>query len=160
MTPQRFLSLGIDPALTLLPKPMTSPEARAMVMAIAFQESHILERRQHPTGPARSFLQFEMTGIAGVLVHRASRGHATRLCEALEIEDDVATVYRAIEFNDVLAAGFARLLLWTTPDRMPGKHEPDRAWSIYLKAWRPGKPRPSDWIDSYAVGWKTVEVTG
>jgi hypothetical protein len=158
MTPARFLATAIDPALALLPLKMASDQARAMVLAVCWQESKLSARRQQPTGPARGFAQFERDGgVAGVLSHRSSRVAAAKVCQALVVEASVEAVYRAIEFQDVLAAAFARLLLWTVPDPMPGKFEPEIAWRIYLKAWRPGKPKPEAWPESYAVGWQTVE---
>lgn len=156
MTTRHALMLAIDPALSLLPSAMTSDKARAFLLAIAWQESKLAARRQQPTGPARGFWQFEMAGIAGVLTHRRSRVPAAALCAALTIESEVASVYRAIEFNDVLAAGFARLLPWTLPDPLPGHLDVDRGWRQYLKAWRPGKPHAAAWPESYAVGWGTV----
>ncbi len=158
MTAHRFLSTAIDPALTMLPAKMTSVEARAMVIAIAWQESKLEARRQKPTGPARGYCQFERDGgVAGVLTHRSSRVPAAAVCTLLDIDPTVEECYRAIEFQDVLAAAFARLLLWTLPEKMPGKFEPEIGWRLYLKAWRPGKPRPAGWPESYAVAWQTIE---
>ena len=38
----------------------------------------------------------------------------------------------------MLAAGLARLLLWTDPARLPGAADVEAAWQIYLRQWRPG----------------------
>jgi hypothetical protein len=156
VTPDLFLDVAVDPALTLLPARMTSVEARALVLAIAFQESALEHRRQQPVGPARGYCQFEEPGVAGVLTHRASRVAAHSLCSALDIEPSVAAVHRAIEFNDVLMAGFARLLLWTVPDPLPSRFEFDRAWRQYVAAWRPGKPKPTRWPSSFALAWNVM----
>lgn len=51
----------------------------------------------------------------------------------------VATaVHPALEVDDVLAAGFARLLLWTDPHRLPAVGDVEGAWQLYLRTWRPG----------------------
>lgn len=157
MTPERLLALGIDPALTLLPPRMTSDDARAMILAIALQESKCQHRRQLHGGPARSYVQFERAGIAGVLSHRASAGHAVNVCQLLDIEASIDGVYTAIEFNDVLMATFARLLLWTLPRPLPLRDEVDEAWRDYLEAWRPGKPHPETWRAHYADAWACVD---
>ena len=47
-------------------------------------------------------------------------------------------VYAAIEFDDVLAAALARLLLWSDPGKLPGKGDTEAAWQLYLRTWRPG----------------------
>lgn len=156
MSPALFLALAVDPALRLLPPAMTSIEARAMLVAIAMQESEIAARRQQPKGPARSYWQFEMPGVEEVLTHRATKRHALAVCAALDVEPVVAAVHRAIEFQDVLAATFARLLLWRLPAALPGEFQPDIAWQQYEKAWKPGKPRPAKWPTSYAVAWTAV----
>ena len=148
MTPALFLALAIDPALRLLPESMRSDNARAMVLACCVQESGLTARRQQPVGPARSFAQFEKIGIAGVLTHPRSRTQAVAICNVLEIEPQVETVYKAIEFCDVLCAAFSRLLLFSAPQHMPGRLEVDVAWHIYESRWRPGKPRPEKWPSS------------
>jgi hypothetical protein len=157
MMPAHFLAFAINPALWLLPPKMTSDNARAMVLAVCWQESRLAVRRQQPTGPARSYAQFELVGVAGVIAHRASRAHAAHVCGLLDIEPDVATIYRAIEFNDVLCAAFARLLLWTLPDALPSRLQVERGWSQYLRAWRPGKPHAASWPESFAVATRVVE---
>lgn len=158
MKPAHCLSLAIDPALWLLPSGMTSLEARAMLVAIAMQESALGARRQKPSGPARSYWQFERIGVAGVLSHPSSKGHLVHVCEALDVAPEVDVIHKAIEWQDVLAAACARLLLWTLPSALPGEFAPDVAWHQYERAWRPGKPRPAKWPASYATGWQAVRA--
>lgn len=38
----------------------------------------------------------------------------------------------------MLAAGLARLLLWSDPGRLPSEDDVEGAWRLYLKTWRPG----------------------
>lgn len=168
MTPHRFLLWGIRPALTLLPARMDSPEAEAMVLAIALQESRLRHRRQ-VAGPARGYPQFELGfdrggrvvgGVAGVLAHEATRAHAQALCAALDITFAAHPVYDAMAYQDVLAAGMARLLLWTLPVPLPRRPQVDTAWAQYRAAWRPGKPHPHTWADQWAEAWQVLDQAG
>lgn len=153
MTPSVFREIALGPALRLLPATMSSPEADAMVVAICLQESRLTARRQHK-GPARGYAQFEERGgCLGVLTHAWSRVPAERLCQALDVTATPHAVYRALEYQDVLAAGFARLLLWTLPEPLAREHEPDEAWQQYLRAWRPGRPHPATWDAMWRQAW-------
>lgn len=157
MTPELFVEIGLAPALKLLPDVMDRPEARAMVIAICLQESRLKHRLQIG-GPARGYAQFERGGgVVGVLTHPSSKAFATVVCERLDIAPNQFDVYDAIAFNDVLAAAFARLLLWTSPLALPRRGENDRAWRAYLSVWRPGKPHPETWIECYEKAWSVVE---
>ena len=156
MTPELLTVVGINPALSLLPPIMESREARAMLLAIALQESALSHRKQNQNGPARSYFQFELAGIHGVLSHQSSADYAQSVCVSLDIAPSVGSVSDAITYNDVLACAFARLLIWTLPDRLPKMSESDAAWRQYLKAWRPGKPRPETWGTCYAEAWGHV----
>lgn len=150
--------MAIAPALSLLPTRMNSAEAQAMVVAICLQESKLSHRRQIK-GPARSYAQFEggrLGGIANVLSHPHSARLAHTFCVVLDVAPDIDTVYQAIEWNDLLCAGFTRLNLWTSPSPMPGIDEPDRAWHIYETTWHPGKPHRSTWNNYYAQAWAAV----
>lgn len=144
---------ALPAALSLLPEKMDSPEARALVLAIGWQESRFKHRRQIK-GPAVGWFQFEAGGgVEGVLRHISTTRLAERACRALVYEPTIETVYEALEHNDVLACVFARLLLYAHPDPLPGAGEEDKAWAYYLKQWRPGKPHPETWPESYAAGW-------
>lgn len=151
-----ILRLGIEPALALLPPRMDSKEARVMLLAIGLQESRFEHRRQI-SGPARGFWQFEQGGgVRGVLMHPASRGQAQALCRARGIEPIERDIYGAIDLDDVLAAGIARLLLWTDSHALPAVGDAASAWDYYLRTWRPGKPHPQTWPGLYAKALETV----
>jgi hypothetical protein len=154
MTPFLFLELAVKPALSLLPPAMDSTAARAFVIAICLQESELKARRQLPAGPARGYAQFERPGVAGVLTHAASRQHALAVCHDLDIVPAQSAVHAALQYQDVLCAAFARLLLWTLPQPLPGRDEAPEGWEQYLSAWRPGKPRQSTWLANYQRGWQ------
>src|SRR5699024_4138532 len=130
-------------ALRLLPDRMTSDEARVMLGATALQESGLVTRQQYG-GPAHGLWQFERGGsVKGVLKHHATRGHARALCAKCHVTPTAPAVYEALLRDDVLAAGFARLLLRTDPHTLPALGDEAGAWGLYLRTWRPGKPRPS-----------------
>lgn len=147
---------SINEAFALLPSKMDSKEARLMLLAIGLQESRFQHRRQlvgnppRPTGPATGFWQFERGGgVVGVLQHHASRDHARTLCAARGVELVSQSVWQALQHDDVLAAGFARLLLWTDPFALPALGDAQGAWDLYLRTWRPGKPHRHTWDALY-----------
>lgn len=132
----------IEPALLLLPAKMESPQAVVMLLAITRQEDPDQRRRQWPTGPARSLWQAEQDGgmITGLLRYRVEsvRDLAAGLCAVRGVVPDAPEVWNAIEHDDVLAAGLARLLLYTDPARLPELGKESAAWDLYLRTWRPG----------------------
>jgi hypothetical protein len=155
VTPRLFLQIALAPALSLLPPLMDSDGARAMVLAICLQESG-LAHRQQIGGPARSYAQFERGGVAGVLAHPTSSTVAAQLCARLDFPADANVVYAVIGFNDIIAAAFARLLLWTSPLALPTRLDAQAGWRLYVSCWRPGKPRPETWADCFARAWEVI----
>ncbi len=152
---QRFT---LPAAYALLPARMQSPEATAMLLAIGLQESRFRVRRQLGNGPARGFWQFERGGVLGVLKHAASAPHVQPLLKALCYPPDPdGGVYGLLEHNDVLAAGVARLLLWTDGKALPRRGDAEGGWQTYYRNWRPGKPHPATWAAFYADAWARVE---
>lgn len=148
MTLDEITQRAIEPAYALLPPVMRSKEATLMLLAIGLQESRFEHRRQIG-GPARGFWQFERGGgAAGVLTHPASRPYAQSICIP-RLLLSVTDVYRALEYDAVLAAAFARLLLWTDPAPLPRLGAEADAWAYYLRNWRPGKPHPETWPEMY-----------
>lgn len=140
---------AINPALALLPANMDSPAARVMLLAIGLQESRFVHRRQIG-GPARGFWQFEKGGgVRGVLMHASTREQAQLVCKARGVPATADAVYEALDKDDVLAAAFARLLLWSDPKALPPIDAEAAAWSLYQRTWRPGKPHPEIWPDLY-----------
>ncbi|AVO56155.1 hypothetical protein [Ectopseudomonas mendocina] len=149
MTLSEIRAQAIAPALALLPARMSSIEAEVMLLAIGLQESRFKHRRQIG-GPARGFWQFERGGgVVGVLRHAASREHAVRICDKRGVSPVPEQVYQRLEHDDVLAAAFARLLLWTDAWSLPALGETSRAWDLYIRTWRPGKPHRSTWDSLY-----------
>lgn len=155
MTPEQCNADVLTPALALLPGKMDTTAARRMLLAIGMQESELRYRRQI-RGPARSLWQMEQSGgVFGVLAHRASRALAFTACEARGIPPETIPVYHAIEHDDVLAACFARLLLWTDPH--PLTDDASLAWHYYLRTWRPGKSKPLKWPRNWRLASEVFE---
>lgn len=140
----------LSEALGLLPERMDSPLARLQVLTTGLQESRLTARRQHGNGPARGLWQFERGGgVQGVLRHHTTSEYARQLCSARDVIAEAAPVWTALETDDVLAAGFARLLYWTDPASLPSVGQVTAAWALYLRTWRPGKPHAAAWPDHY-----------
>lgn len=147
----------VPAALALLPGRMTTPSAKAMLLAIGMQESRFDNRVQLPNGPAHGYWQFEKGGgVRGVLGHASTAPIIVHVLQTLNYRANEAECYAAISHNDVLACVFARLLLWTVPGALPIPSDPQRAWLQYLNGWRPGKPHPQTWPAFYAEAWRIV----
>lgn len=163
MTLDQIMEDALRPAMALLPARMDTPEAGCMLLAIGLQESRFVHRRQIG-GPARGFWQFEKGtrasrgGVWGVFLHAASRDHLATLCKARGVAADPDAIYTALEYDDVLAAGVARLLLWTDPKALPPVGDEDAAWALYLRTWRPGKPKPDSWAGLYQRAVAAVQA--
>lgn len=146
MTLDEISARALGPALALLPAAMDTPAARVELLAIGLQESRFIDRRQlvgkppKPTGPAKSFWQAEQGGgmVRGVRLHVATASLAALLYRARGVQANDAAIWDAIENDDVLAAGLARLLLWSEPGALPAPADEQGAWQLYLRAWRPG----------------------
>lgn len=123
-----------------------TPQARVQMLAIGLQESRFEYRRQRGMGPAMGFWQFERGGgVKGVLNHPASKDKAALLCKARGVSAEPMAAWVALENDDVLAAGFARLLLLTDPRPLPNVDDTQGAWDCYIRNWRPGKPHIDTW---------------
>jgi hypothetical protein len=151
ITLDAILHTAINPAFLLLPKAMDSDAARVMLLAIGQQESRFTFRHQtvpgdpYAKGPARGFWQNERGGIQCVLTNQATKDQAAALCQVRSVPLDSALVHARIEFDDVLAAGLARLFLWADPKPLPSIGDAEAAWQTYIRAWRPGKPHRETW---------------
>jgi hypothetical protein len=153
-----IIKTAIEPAMALLPPHMDSPEARVQMLATGLQESRFMYRYQklsgqpYLKGPARGFWQEERGGgVHGVMVHPLTEDLAQRICIDRAVPFDSVLIHARLETDDILAAAFARLLLWA--DRLPlpaleCSHE--EAWQCYLRTWRPGKPKRETWDEFHA----------
>ena len=143
---QAVVRLCIDPALKLLPARMDSPEARVLMLAICGQEADFHHRwqvidpaRPEVMGPARGLWQFERDGgVRGVLTHERTKRMAIDVCRMRNVPATIDAVYNRLHEDDILAAAFARLLLWSNPAALPAIGDVEGAWQAYLREWRPG----------------------
>jgi hypothetical protein len=147
-----ILRTAINPALGMLPARMDTDAARVMMLAAGLQESRFEYRFQkvhsdpYSKGPARGFWQNERGGIFCVMTNPTTRDHAQALCKARAVPFDQVLIHARLEFDDVLAAGFARLFLWADPRPLPGVDaDHETAWQCYLRCWNPGKPHRETW---------------
>ena len=148
---------AIRTALTeYLPDRMDTPAARLMMLAIQKQEDpeerryQVVKRTEATAkenivgpktakGPARSLWQMEIGGgVNGVLSHHNTGPLIIPICHRLELNATPRDCWAAIEQNDVLAACFARLLLWSDPKPLPKITDAEGAFDLYLRTWRPG----------------------
>lgn len=148
------LKTAVEPALALLPSAMTSTRAKVLMLAIMGQESGWKDRYQVVAGggkgPARGLAQFERGGgVKGVLEHPATASLAGKVCEARHTPAVVSVVWEELEHDDILAACFARLLLYTDPHPLPELGDVQGAWDYYVRNWRPGKPHRDRWGSNY-----------
>jgi len=152
------IETAVVPACSFLG--MDSDEARVALLAIGLQESRFEARCQilkgGGRGPARGYWQFEKGGVSGVHRHRASHEHLRLLCHERDVSFDVTPIWAQLECDDVLAAGVARLLLYTDPKPLPKLGECQAAWDYYLRCWRPGKPHRKTWDALYAAALQEV----
>ena len=103
-------------------------------------------------GPARSYWQFERPGgVVGVMKHPTTEQHMRDLCADRGVAFDSHALHNAMETDDILAAGMARLLLWADSKPLPNldaSHQ--EAWDCYIRSWRPGKPHRESWDEFHA----------
>ena len=140
------IRVSIDPGLALLPSRMDTPEARVLMLAICGQEAdfhhrwQVIDRaRPEVMGPARGLWQFERDGgVRGVLTHERTKRMAIDVCRMRNVPATIDAVYNRLHEDDILAAAFARLLLWTNPNALPAIGQEEAAWQLYLREWRPG----------------------
>jgi hypothetical protein len=132
---------------------MDTLEARAMLVAIGLQESGFRYRKQKG-GPARGFWQFEKSGILSVITHYATKDFLEDVCGTLVVPFCADICYGLVAYHDALACCFARLLLWSYPEKLPGEYEGEKAWRQYLDLWRPSKPRRESWLSNFERAWE------
>jgi hypothetical protein len=153
---------AIAPALAILPYQMDTCEARVMLLSIGLQESRFAVRQQTGGGPARGFWQCEQGtqasrgGVWGFFLHPSSRYWMSVLCKARGVSFDAASIYNALDKDDVLAAGVVRLGLFTDPKPLPEIDDVSGSWNLYQRVWRPGKPKPDTWPALHAQAVSTI----
>ena len=171
INPAVFLQTVIDPSCAglsgIMSRDMGGNQARVLLLAISIQESGLAHRIQVGTAGqhARGLWQFEKGGgVHGVCTHPASKDVAGIVCEKLIVPFAELDIHQVIAWNDFLAAGFARLLLYTDPAPLPQLGDVIGAMNCYLRTWRPKgwenpPPEITDrWVDSYMTALNTVMI--
>lgn len=157
MTLDEIIQAAYLPAIALIGV-QDSDKARVQVLSIGLQESRFQFRRQMGNGPAMGFWQFERGGgVRGVLNHTTSRAKAKQLCLERRVNPDEMSVWLALQNDDVLAAGFARLLLLTDARALPDVSDVVGAWNCYERNWRPGKPHIATWSGNHRQAREALE---
>jgi hypothetical protein len=119
-------------------------EREVLLVAIAIQESGLKHRRQIGGGPARSWWQIE----PDTAIDTFQRCLPIRdVWEEFPLGDELLV---ELEHSEIRACAIAAGILRLTPGRLPAVGDEDAAWQYYLKAWRPGKPRPGPWHKAYS----------
>jgi len=164
-----IVDTAINPVMALLGKNFDSIPARVMLLAIGLQESALTARYQvlngGGKGPARGLWQFEQGtrasrgGVWGVYLHEQSMEPLRLLCRTRDVSFDPKPIWERLEHDDVLAAGVARLMLWTNPKPLPKLGDVNAGWDYYESTWRPGKPHPEKWPSYYAAAMAEVKGT-
>ena len=149
---------AIQPAFDLLPARMRSPRAAFWMLAIQQQEDPTFRRIQvmplsfRGEPPARGLWQFEQGGgVRGVLFHARTAETALQICVDRGIARPITVreVWLRLAEDDVLAAAFARLLLWSDAQPLPEENDIDAGWEMYCdRLWRPGRPHRDRWDES------------
>lgn len=146
-----------DWGMELLPAKLNTQDAKAMICAIGLQESRFEYRRQMNEGPAMGWWQFERGGgVFGVLNNDYTEKIIKPICSRLGVEPTSEECWQALQYNDVLALCFARLLLYTGPWKLPGPTDVREGWRQYLWCWRPGKPHEHTWQGNFIKAWQIV----
>ena len=168
------VALIIGDGLSLLPPSWNSPQAQLLMLAISGQEADFRHRwqvydakRPEAMGAARGLWQFERGGgVKCVLTHERTKRMAIDVCRMRNVPATIDAVYNRLHEDDILAAAFARLLLWTNPNALPAIGQEEAAWQLYLREWRPGawangNPKQREtlrrkWTGYYATARATI----
>ena len=149
-------SYVIPAALALLPAKMSSPEARAMLVAIALQESDSLRYREQIGGPAKGLWQWELPQVGLVLRHEVVGPLALKVLADLSYSvgaPPFEKIHEAMQHNDVLQCAFSRLMLWPDAAPLPQHGDVQGSLATYLRVWKPGRPHPEKWPANWAQAW-------
>ena len=151
-----FNKTVLSAAMALLPHNFDTPQARVMLVAIGLQESELCYHIQC-NGPAHGLWQFEQVGIQGVFDDPRTHDLALAVCQSMGIDPTASAVYAELPQNDILAAAFARLCLWSDPQALPALGDVNGSWDCYIRNWRPGKPRLEAWPVNYSKALAAIQ---
>jgi hypothetical protein len=158
---QQIQTRVLDPMFNQLLPHFDSPEARVMLLAIGLQES-----RSSPRGASTVMVLRAASGsssavavVVGVLTSAASRDYARRrLLKLRNVAPSADSVWRRLEFDDLLAAAICPPDALGQPASMPALGRGGEAWDYYKATWRPGRPRVRTWNGYYAQALEQVRA--
>ncbi|MDR3012719.1 MAG: M15 family metallopeptidase [Chitinispirillales bacterium] len=157
----------IDPALAELAEGgvRVTDAARGMLYAAGLQESNLTARFQAMPassavrkGEGRGLWQMRVDDVNRVLVGGSTRARAETAANGYAGSVNPHAVWATLEYDDILAAIFARLMLWPDPAALPeptGANERG-AWDYYVRCWRPAPPRQQDWTANWRAAVEAV----
>lgn len=154
MSPKLFLQRAVDPGLALLPSYMTCDCSRVILMSIAGQETNWAARIQSGGGPAHGYWQFQIEGVNEVIEKQGPLANA--VLKTLDIP--ITEAYAAVQYNDLVACVFARLLLWNDPAALPAWGDLAGSFGYYNRNWRPGKPDQTRWGPAYSSSMNAIQA--
>ncbi len=154
MTPEIFSNIIFPCAFKFMAPKLNSNAARAMLLAIGWQESDF-EHRKQLGGPAQGYFQFEMIGVRGSLMHHRT-GKIVRAIAGVMGYENAKEIHPALENNDLLATVLARYNLYNFPGALPDRGDAEEGWRQYLDQWRPGRPRHERWEERFNQAWRIV----
>ena len=158
----------IDPALAELAASgiRATDAARAMLYAAGLQESNLSARFQAMPaesvvhkGAGRGLWQMRPDDVSRVLTDNSTRERSETSANKYVGSVNPHAVWETLEYDDVLAAIFARLMLWPDPAALPAPTVANEqaAWDYYVRCWRHSPPREQSW----AANWRAaVENVG
>lgn len=160
MSPALFRDLIIVPTLSAMREGRVHDRA-TLLIAIAIQESGLTCRRQTPRGPARSWWQIEpLTAIDTLQRYPSAQRLVSELGYHVRRGENISAI---LEWCDAgacaIAAGIVRLCplaLPAIPLSAPIVGAKEECWRYYLRAWRPGKPRPERWGEAFGSALKAM----
>jgi hypothetical protein len=161
-----FLLGTLRPALAAvadtLALPLHTPEAECLLYCIALQETGLRTRVQDGGGPGRSFFQLE-AGLDLVAEHPVGKHLfqqvvATRFGHITYVPPRLVRAALADPVTDRLACQLARLLLWLDHQPLPQVADERESWLTYLRVWRPGVQRRSDWATNYSAVLSNIRL--
>ena len=164
MTPAAtFDELYLSPALgwfaTILPSVSVNRDVHVFLLAAAGQESGWRNVAQAGEGSFDRGLgpfQMQENTCADIMSNLATDAKTVIVCAKLGIVRTSAAVYAALLAHPNLATAFARLDLYADPSPVPDAAAVQGGWETYLRVWRPGDPRPADWITNHAAALAAV----
>lgn len=177
MDPERFLLHTIMPAAEwlgpVMGRRMDEPQRLVLALAIAIEETSLDHRRQvlkgGRYGKGRSWWQNEggsQASIGRLMNHPTLSRPLKQLCIEQTIPWDLASIYEAVAWHDLLAAVIALLLIFSDAQPVPDVTDEYGMWGYYWRCWqpgayrnwKPGDPQGERWHDAHRRALNAVTL--